>query len=132
MTTHRWVYNTTLLSIVCASLCLGQAEAQERESVLDRIVHLEDSVFTRVPETPRLEERLDLTVRRIDVGGAELYVEEEGSGTPLVLINGGPGGTHHYSHPWFGRARDYARVIYYDQRGTGLSHYEPGPDGYSV
>jgi proline-specific peptidase len=120
--------------IALTYLALGshQAAAQQRESILDSLVHIEDGIFTNVPEVPRLEENLDLTVRRIDVGGAELYVEEEGSGIPLVLINGGPGGTHHYFHPWFGRARDYARVIYYDQRGTGLSDYEPGPDGYSV
>jgi pimeloyl-ACP methyl ester carboxylesterase len=49
-----------------------------------------------------------------------------------VLINGGPGGTHHYFHPWFGRAKGFARVIYYDQRGTGLSDFQPGADGYSV
>lgn len=133
MNTNRWARPLPLIiSLTCLALSGGQAAAQHRESVLDSIVHLEDSLFTQVPEVPRLEEGLDLTVRRIDVGGAELYVEEEGSGTPLVLINGGPGGTHHYFHPWFGRARDYARVIYYDQRGTGLSDYEPGPDGYSV
>jgi len=135
MTKHRSILSTSLfLALVCASLPLGQAHAQDqaRESVLDRIVQLHDSVYTQVPPVPRLEEGLQLSVRRIDVGGVELYVEEEGSGIPIVLINGGPGGTHHYFHPWFGRARDFARVVYYDQRGTGLSDYEPGPDGYSV
>lgn len=110
----------------------SSGEAQERESIFDRVVHIEEELVTGIPETPRLEEHLDLDARRVDVGGARLYVEEEGSGTPLVLINGGPGGTHHYFHPWFGRATGYARVIYYDQRGTGLSDYEPGASGYSV
>lgn len=119
-----------LLSVIPLSATV--AAAQERESIFDRVVQIEETLITEIPETPRWEEQLDLTVRRIDVGDAELYVEEEGSGVPLVLINGGPGGTHHYFHPWFGRARDYARVIYYDQRGTGLSDYEPGPNGYSV
>ncbi len=119
-----------LVSVIPLSATV--AAAQERESIFDKVVRIEETLFTEVPETPRWEEQLDLTVRRIDVGDAELYVEEEGSGVPLVLINGGPGGTHHYFHPWFGRAREYARVIYYDQRGTGLSDYEPGPDGYSV
>ncbi|UCF19483.1 MAG: alpha/beta fold hydrolase [Gemmatimonadota bacterium] len=131
-TPHRVRPLPYLISLTCLSLIGSPAAAQQRESILDSIVHLEDSVVTRVPEVPRLEEGLELRVRRIDVGDAELYVEEEGSGIPLVLINGGPGGTHHYFHPWFGRARDFARVIYYDQRGTGLSDYEPGPDGYSV
>lgn len=99
--------------------------------MLDKVIHVEHSVL-EVPEVARLDTGLDLDARRIDIGGASLYVEEEGTGIPLVLINGGPGGTHHYFHPWFSRASEYARVIYYDQRGTGLSDFEPGAQGYSV
>jgi proline iminopeptidase len=121
-----------LLSINALSATV--AGAQERQSIFDRVVQVEETLVTEIPETPRWEEQLDLTVRHVDVGDAELYVEEEGAGAdvPLVLINGGPGGTHHQFHPWFGRAAQFARVIYYDQRGTGLSDYEPGADGYSV
>jgi proline iminopeptidase len=108
------------------------AAAQEQETIFDRVVHLEAGVITQIPATPRLEERLGIEGRRVSVGDADLWVEEEGSGVPIVLINGGPGGTHHYFHPWFGRAAEFARIIYYDQRGCGLSDYEPGPDGYSV
>jgi proline iminopeptidase len=133
MYAHRWGRCSVLLvSLAAPPIAATVAAAQQRESIFDRVVTIEETLFTEIPETPRWEEQLDLTVRRVDVGDAELYVEEEGSGMPLVLINGGPGGTHHYFHPWFGRAREYARVIYYDQRGTGLSDYEPGPDGYSV
>lgn len=123
-----------LAGAACAVLlpATAPAAAQERESIFDRVVHLEDSVLTAIPPVPRLEAELGLEGRRIRVGDAELWVEEEGSGVPLVLINGGPGGTHHGFHPWFGRASEFARVIYYDQRGCGLSDYEPGPDGYSV
>jgi proline-specific peptidase len=126
---HRVLALLWLPAIPLAAL---DAAAQERESIFDGVVHIEDSLHTEIPETPRWEEELGLTGRRVDVGDAELYVEEEGSGIALVLINGGPGGTHHYFHPWFGRVGEYARVIYYDQRGTGLSDYEPGADGYSV
>jgi proline iminopeptidase len=126
---QRWLL---VLPLFATPLAVAEVSAQGRESVLDRKVHLEDELLTSIPLIPRWEERLDLTVRRVSIGDAELYVEEEGLGTPLVLINGGPGGTHHYFHPWFGRVRDFARVIYYDQRGAGLSDYEPGPDGYSV
>jgi proline iminopeptidase len=124
-TMHRiqWIALTSLLSI-----CL---DASARETVLDRIIEVQQSIL-EVPEVARLEAGLDLDTKRIDVGGASLYVEEEGAGVPLVLINGGPGGTHHYFHPWFSRASDYARVIYYDQRGTGLSDFRPGEGGYSV
>jgi proline iminopeptidase len=123
-----------LLLVFSVALPSTAAEAlsQQRETVLDGVVHVEESAVLEVPETARLEEGLDLTTRRIDVGGAELHVEEEGAGVPLIVINGGPGGTHHYFHPWFSRASGYARVIYYDQRGTGLSDFEPGEEGYSV
>ena len=120
-----------LLSLLFA--CTRRDQADElRESVLDGISHVEEEIYLEVPDVPRWCDRLDLVKQRVSVGDAELYVEEEGSGTALVLINGGPGGTHHYFHPWFGRAADFARVVYYDQRGCGLSDWEPGEEGYSV
>ena len=121
--------NTRLIALALL-LSIG-FEASARETVLDKVIHVEQGVL-EVPEVARLEVGLDLDTRRIDVGDASLYIEQEGTGVPLVLINGGPGGTHHYFHPWFSRASEYARVIYYDQRGTGLSDFEPGVEGYSV
>jgi proline iminopeptidase len=65
------------------------------------------------------------------VGDCRLYCEVEGEGVPLVLLHGGPGATHHYFHPHFSRAKEFAKVIYLDQRGCGLSDYEPG-EGYTM
>ncbi len=124
-----------ILAALTASCSKGPAfeEPSHGESILDRVVHIEPALVTSIPETFRWCDRLPgLDKRRIDVGGAELYVEVEGKGTPIVLINGGPGGTHHYFHPWFSRAKKYARVVYYDQRGCGLSDFKPGDKGYSV
>ena len=84
--------------ILLMLLCSTTASAQDRETLFDRIVHLEPSVITEIPATPRLEVSLGIAGRKISVGDAELWVEEEGSGIPLVLINGGPGGTHHMFH----------------------------------
>jgi proline iminopeptidase len=109
-----------------------RAAATARESILDRKVHLETEIHTAIPEVPRWCDSLPVSKRRIDIGECALYVEDEGGGTPLVLINGGPGGTHHCFHTDFGRAHEFARVIYYDQRGCGLSDYRPGAEGYSV
>jgi proline iminopeptidase len=106
--------------------------SRKRESILDRQVHLEEELITAIPAVQRWCSKLSLNRRKINVGDCELYLEEEGRGIPLVLINGGPGGTHHCFHPWFSRAEDFARVIYYDQRGCGLSDHMPGQDGYSV
>ena len=116
------VAGLVLLAAFLPAVCLAglenaPAEDEQRESVLDGVVYIEPELITEIPAVPRWCDRLELERRRVDVGDAELFVEVEGSGIPLVLINGGPGGTHHYFHPWFSRAKDYARVIYYDQRG---------------
>ena len=125
----------TFLAAAPAACSKGPAleDPAKAESILDRVVHIEPKLVTAIPETFRWCGRLPgLDKRRVDVGGAELYVELEGKGTPLVLINGGPGGTHHYFHPWFSRLNKRARVVYYDQRGCGLSDFKPGGEGYSV
>ena len=49
----------------------------------------------------------------------------------MVLLHGGPGATHHEFHPAFSKFKDFARIIYYDQRGCGQSEYKPDK-GYSV
>jgi len=102
-----------------------------RERAMDRVVHIEDGIFRDIPKVPRLCDSMEIRKEKVDVGGCNLYCEQEGEGIPLVLINGGPGGTHHCFHPHFSSFRDFARIIYYDQRGCGLSDYEPGK-GYTV
>ncbi len=130
---HHKLFVTVLILILTLFIsCDNKQSLEKRESVLDRVVHVEEKVLLEIPEVPRFCDQLDLIKHRINVGDCELYVEEEGKGMPLILINGGPGGTHHYFHPWFSRMKKYARIIYYDQRGCGLSDYEPGENGYSV
>jgi proline iminopeptidase len=66
-----------------------------------------------------------------DVPGGKIYYEVTGggSGTPLIVVNGGPGFDHTYLHvasAWdtLGKNR---RVIFYDQRGDGRSGpHKPG------
>ncbi len=138
MKNSRFIYSTAfiLFSVFLVSCAPDQhalePDLEGRESILDRKVFIEPELLTEIPQIPRFCDQIEITKHRINVTDAELYVEEEGKGTPLVLINGGPGGTHHYFHPWFSRAKRYARVIYYDQRGCGLSDFNPGEEGYSV
>jgi len=136
---HSRFIGSTLFFVQCVLLisCTPEQHVLEpdlknRESILDRKVFIEPELITEIPQVPRFCDQIELTKHRINVGDAELYVEEEGRGTPLVLINGGPGGTHHYFHPWFSRAKKYARIIYYDQHGCGLSDFKPGEKGYNV
>lgn len=62
----------------------------------------------------------------IDAPDAEIYVETTGAstGTPLLLVNGGPGFDHSYLHSgdivWDALAEDRP-VVFYDQRGVGHS-----------
>jgi len=60
-----------------------------------------------------------------DVPGGKIYYEVtgSGSGTPLVIVNGGPGFDHTYLHiatAWDALGKN-RRIIFYDQRGDGRS-----------
>ncbi len=60
--------------------------------------------------------------RFVDVHGTRLFVREVGSGTPLVVLHGGPGLSHDYLAPQLIAllAQEY-RLIFYDQRASGRS-----------
>jgi proline iminopeptidase len=63
--------------------------------------------------------------KTFEAPGATIYYEVLGSGagTPLVLVNGGPGFDHTYLHvssAWDSLGKN-RRVVMYDQRGTGRS-----------
>lgn len=122
-----------VLVLLCtASLAPGaEAKSEDRETVLDRKVHIEENLTLDLPQVPPLCDRLKLSKDRVNVGDCELYCEQEGSGPPIVLLHGGPGATHHCFHPAFSQAGGFARVVYYDQRGCGASDYKPGA-GYSL
>lgn len=107
-----------------------QIKQPERDSVLDSTPHLEDSIYYHIDSLPMLCEDLKMQGQMIDIGDCKLYCETKGEGTPIVLINGGPGGTHHCFHPWFKEAEKFSKIIYYDQRGCGLSDYIEG-NGYN-
>ncbi|MBC7362929.1 MAG: alpha/beta hydrolase [Candidatus Aminicenantes bacterium] len=113
------------------TLTLDQNGKKESETVLNKKVHIEKDLILDIPRVARWCDRLELKKSRVNIGDCELYVEEEGKGLPVVLIHGGPGATHHYFHPALSQAKDFARIIYYDQRGCGLSDYVAG-GGYSV
>jgi proline iminopeptidase len=53
--------------------------------------------------------------------GVRLFVREAGSGTPVVVLHGGPDFNHNYLLPEMDRLADSCRLIYYDQRGRGKS-----------
>ena len=127
----RTIRIISVLILVLGTICISCKKGEQRETVMDRVVQIEKELIVDIPQVPRWCDQLDLKKSRVNIGDCELYVEEEGKGMPIVLLHGGPGGTHHNFHPYFSRAKKFARIIYYDQRGCGLSDYNPGK-GYSV
>jgi len=121
-------FTVSIIAILILSNCSHTIPS--RESILDNITNIEDSLYLDLPQSPRLCDAMDTEKRFVVIGDSKLYCEIEGSGTPLVLINGGPGSSHHAFHPWLSELSKEFQVIYYDQRGCGLSDYKPGP-GYS-
>jgi proline iminopeptidase len=53
--------------------------------------------------------------------GYRIFVEEVGSGFPLVVLHGGPGMDHSMFRPWLDPLADEFRLLYVDQRGQGRS-----------
>lgn len=101
------------LAFISWSMALPQErlEKGKRETVLDRVVHIDKEPILNIPDLLRWCDQLNLTKSRVNIGDCELYVEEEGDGMPLVLLHGGPGGTHHSFHPEFSRAIGNVNII---------------------
>src|SRR5919199_5177231 len=50
-----------------------------------------------------------------------LFVEELGSGFPLIVLHGGPGFDHSMFRPYLDSLGDELRLLYVDERGQGRS-----------
>ena len=104
-----------------------------RETIFDRVVSIPKDLILDIPQLPPLcDEINELKKGYVDVTNGRLYYEEEGEGIPLVLVNAGPGVTHHSYHPHFSRLKDTARIIYYDARGTGQSSTDDTGATYTI
>ncbi|MBI3788763.1 MAG: alpha/beta fold hydrolase [Ignavibacteriales bacterium] len=55
------------------------------------------------------------------INGVELYFKTIGSGTPLVIVHGGPGLDHGYFLPQMAELAKHYKLIFYDQRASGKS-----------
>lgn len=120
------------IALVLALIFLNRHKIT-RETIFDRIVSIPKELVLDIPYLPLLcDEIAGLKKGFVNVDHGRLYYEEEGQGIPLVLINGGPGGTHHGFHPYFSQINDSARIIYYDQRGTGKSSADATGATYTI
>lgn len=69
---------------------------------------------------------------RIPVQAAELYCREVGSGTPIIVLHGGPDFDSAYLLPELDPLSDKFQLIYYDQRGCGRSADHVKPEDVTI
>ena len=55
-----------------------------------------------------------------DINGTQLYYKMIGTGDPIFFLHGS-GGSHRYFLPYMDELADSYQLVFYDQRGTGLS-----------
>jgi proline iminopeptidase len=67
----------------------------------------------------------------VTVGHTKLWVEQKGSGDPVILISGGPGSAHVGMHS-FDTLADFCRLIYIDGYGRGKSDVAKDPKEYTL
>lgn len=133
MKTKNISLTLTIAAVVLLPACSWFSTTNQRETIFDRKVSIPKQLVFDIPVlAPFCDELPGLTKGYAAIQNGKLYYEEEGQGIPLVLINGGPGGTHHSFHPHFSQLKDSARVIYYDQRGTGKSSYDDTGKMYTL
>lgn len=78
------------------------------------------------------EESVDPLESRIPVDGASLYTRVVGEGRPVIVLHGGPDFDHRYLLPELDRFRDRFRLVYFDQRGRGLSAENVRPEDVTL
>jgi len=63
---------------------------------------------------------------------ARIFYEVMGTGDPILVVHGGPGLDHRYLRPGLDVLGARHALVYYDQRGTGRSEVEVGPETITV
>ena len=93
-----WLFVTSILVNLCLAGILKAEEprVKDRETVLDRKIHIEKELILVIPEVSRLCDGMDIRKLHVNIGDCKLYCEQEGKGIAIVLLHGGPGATHHY------------------------------------
>jgi proline iminopeptidase len=68
----------------------------------------------------------------IDSRGVLIYYKTIGRGAPIVIVHGGPGGSHDYFLRYLLPLARQNRLIFIDERGSGRSQKLEDPGGYTV
>ncbi|MGA9672785.1 MAG: proline iminopeptidase-family hydrolase [Terracidiphilus sp.] len=68
----------------------------------------------------------------VDAHGVLIYYVSFGTGSPLVIVHGGPGADHTYFLPWLLPLARTHRLIFIDERGSGRSQRLQDTSLYTV
>lgn len=68
----------------------------------------------------------------VDAHGVLIYYVSFGTGSPLVIVHGGPGNDHTYFLPWLLPLARTHRLIFIDERGSGRSQRLQDTSLYTV
>lgn len=68
----------------------------------------------------------------VEAVNAKLYYKSIGEGEPIIIVHGGPGLSHDYLMPHMNSLSDNFQLIFYDQRGSGLSKSTVDSESISV
>ncbi len=68
----------------------------------------------------------------VDAEGMLIYYMTVGKGEPLVIVHGGPGGSHDYFLPYLLPLARLNKLVFIDERGSGKSQKLEDPAGYTV
>lgn len=68
----------------------------------------------------------------VGVNGAQIFCRVMGNGNPIIVIHGGPGLSQDYLLPHMATLAESNLVIFYDQRGCGLSTGEVNADSIRI
>ena len=66
----------------------------------------------------------------VEAENAKLYYKSIGEGEPIIIVHGGPGLSHNYLLPHLNSLSENNQLIFYDQRGSGMS--EANVDSESI
>jgi proline iminopeptidase len=83
-------------------------------------------------EAPALAREVHVREGFLVVSGARIFFRDVGSGTPVVVLHGGPDFNHNYLLPELDRLASAFRLVYYDQRGRGRSSEGVDPETVSI
>ena len=117
----------SLTLMLCAAVVALSAPAVRAQTTTS---HSPTAITT--PETDQYDSVDPIEEGYVDANGLMLYYMSIGRGTPLVILHGGPGGSHDYFLPYLLPLAHDNRLVFLDERGSGRSQKLEDPSGYTV